>query len=103
MSELSQLDFRQSGTKLGEIANKTGLESKLDVATGGIIAMVLILVGTIFFLLTVYAGIRWMTAQGNSEHVETAKKTLIAAVIGLIITMMAYAITAFVTGRLGSI
>jgi len=37
-----------------------------------------------------------MFAQGNEAQVEKAKQTLIAAVIGLIIVLSAYAITAFI-------
>jgi len=42
-----------------------------------------------------------MTAAGNAEQVETAQSIVKAAVIGLLIVMSAYAITFFVTSRLG--
>lgn len=79
----------------------TGLESDLDVSIGMVIKGLLSLVGTIFLILTIYAGILWMTAQGNDEKVTKAKNILQSAIIGLVITMAAYAITSFVTGSLG--
>jgi hypothetical protein len=44
----------------------------------------------------IYAGILWMTAQGNDQQVTKAKTLMINSVIGIIIVFAAYAITAFV-------
>ena len=85
---------------LDSAAGNTGLAKDIEVPLGAVIKGVLALVGTIFFLLTVYAGVLWMTAQGKEEHIEKAQKIITAAVIGLFITLAAYAITTFVTGRL---
>jgi len=41
-----------------------------------------------------------MTAHGNDQHVEKAKDTLRGAIIGLVITVAAYAISTFVFTRL---
>ncbi len=92
--------WNSAATKLGEVGKQTGLEASLETSVGTIISGALALVGTIFLILTVYAGILWMTAQGNEEKVTKSKNIIIAAIIGLVITMAAYAITSFVTGRL---
>lgn len=63
---------------------------------GGVVGLILSFVGVLFLILTVYAGILWMTAQGNSAQVDKAKSLLINAVIGLIIISAAYSITIFV-------
>lgn len=55
-------------------------------------------VGTI--VLMVWAGARWMTAGGNEEQVNKAKRTLRNAVIGLIIILSGYSISTFVIRRL---
>lgn len=55
-----------------------------------------------FFILVLYAGIRWMAAQGNEEHVTKAKNILEAAIIGLVVISAAYAITNFVLSRVGT-
>ena len=57
-----------------------------------LIAVVLILIG----------GFRWMTAAGNEEKVESAKKLLVAAVIGLVILMAAWGISLYAVGILAS-
>lgn len=54
----------------------------------------------VFFGLMVYGGFVWLTSRGNEEKVTKAKDTVIAAVIGISITVAAYAITVFVSGRL---
>lgn len=98
----SAAQFGKAIQKLDSAAGNTGLTKDLEGSVGNVISAVLSIVGTIFFALTVYAGIRWMTARGNEEEVTKAQEIIKAAVIGLVITMAAYAITAFVTGRLSS-
>ncbi len=58
------------------------------------------ILGMLAIVLIVYAGYTWMTAAGNEDKVETAKKTLYAAVIGLVIILSAYAATDFVLRQL---
>ena len=60
------------------------------------------LLGIIFIVLVVWAGYNWMTAGGNEDKVSKAKTTLTRAIIGLIITVSAYAITYFVFGAINS-
>lgn len=63
---------------------------------GNIIGAALSLVGVLFFILMVYAGITWMLARGNEDQTKQALRTIIAAVIGMVITLASYAITSFV-------
>lgn len=63
---------------------------------GTIIGTVLSFVGVLFLIMMIYAGIMWMTAQGNDQQVTKAKELLINSIIGIIIIFAAYAITAFV-------
>jgi hypothetical protein len=43
----------------------------------------------------------WMTSGGNEERVKKAKQILIAAIIGLVIILSAYAITNFIGTAFG--
>ena len=63
---------------------------------GEIIYAVLGLVGVVFLVLVILAGLKWMTAGGNEEKVAQAKKSLWDAAIGVLIVLGAYAITAFI-------
>ena len=90
------------GSLQEQLACKAGLategvnEFTLSATLGRIIKIVLGFVGTIFFALTVYAGFLWMTAEGNEDQVTKSKDILKTAVIGMIIVVAAYSITAFV-------
>ena len=52
-------------------------------------------------IMVIYGGIRWMTAGGNEENITIAKKILSAAIIGLIIVLLAWAITTFLFSIFG--
>lgn len=92
--------LNSAGSNLAKVTKGTGLSGDLEGTAAVVITTALSLVGTIFLGLTIYAGIRWMTAQGAEEKVTKAKNTMEAAIIGLVITLLAYAITSFVTNRL---
>lgn len=80
----------------------TGVESEtgLSEIIGMIINAGLSLLGVIFIVLIIYAGFNWMTAGGDEGKVETAKKTLSRAIIGLIIVAGSYSIWNFVFVKL---
>ena len=67
---------------------------------GNFITGFLALLGIIFIVLIILAGYNWMTAAGDEEKVNKAKDTLARAIIGLVITVGAYAISQFVMDRL---
>ncbi len=75
-------------------------ESFLQSRVGQVIGFVLSFVGVLFLILMIYAGLTWMTAGGNKEQVGKAKSLMVNAVLGLIIVMGAYALTAFIGGQL---
>lgn len=65
-----------------------------------IIQWILGLLGLIAVIMILVGGFRWMTAGGNEEKVESAKKLLTAAIIGLVIVLLAWAIVIFALGVL---
>ncbi|MDI3496162.1 MAG: Type secretion system pilin [Patescibacteria group bacterium] len=80
-------------TQTGANAN---YDNFLQTKAGQIIGTVLSFVGVLFLVLMIYAGILWMTAQGNETQVAKAKNLLMNGIIGLIIVFSAYAITSFI-------
>lgn len=72
----------------------------LSTRVGSIIGALLSFLGVLFMALVIYGGILWMTARGSEKQVEQAKNLLVNAIVGLIIVLAAYAITAFVGGAL---
>lgn len=66
-----------------------------------IVRFFLAFVGLIAVVMMIYGGFLWMTSAGSSDRVERAKKTIISATIGLIITLSAFAIVTFVINITG--
>ena len=91
---------RQTVNKLGEQIDpsyKTGTgRQNLYEMLGGILKVVLQLVGTILFVVVVYAGYTWLTAGGNEKKVEESKKWIINAVIGMALIAGAWLLTSFI-------
>lgn len=84
-------------------ANQTGNNYKKDflqTKAGQIIGVVLSFVGALFLILMIYAGILWMTSQGNEQEVTKAKGLIINAIVGIIIVFAAYALTSFLGNQL---
>ncbi|MBI5135092.1 hypothetical protein HZA86_02565 [Candidatus Uhrbacteria bacterium] len=54
------------------------------------------LLGLIFLGMMLYGGYNWMTAMGEEEKVEIAKKTITSSIIGIAIIIASYAIVTFV-------
>lgn len=70
------------------------------IVAAKIIRIALGFLGIIAVGLIIYAGWLWMTAAGDEQKIEKAKKILINAVIGLIIILSAFAIASFILSRL---
>lgn len=73
---------------VGEADLKTTVIKILNLALGllSLVAVVMVIIG----------GFTWLTAGGNEEKVDKAKKIISAAVIGLIIVLLAWAVVIFV-------
>jgi len=80
-------------------AQSAGVKGEANIVTllGGVIQAVLGLIGLIFVVLIIYAGVQWMTAMGVEEKIAKAKKILTNSVIGLIIVMLAYSLAYFIS------
>ena len=70
---------------------------------GGIINVALSLIGIIFFILMLWAGIRWMTSQGNEEMIKEAKNTIRTAIIGIVVVFSSFLITNFILNQVKKI
>lgn len=95
------LSYGDAAGSLGTVANRTGVrQTDIKTASGEIVQAALGILGLIFFVLVIYAGITWMTARGDEEAVTKARETIFAAVIGLSVVLASYAITNFLNTRI---
>ena len=61
-----------------------------------VVNILLYVLGAIAVIMIVIGGIRYATSNGESSQISSAKNTILYAVIGLIVAVMAYAIVNFV-------
>lgn len=82
-----------------EAARADGVPSELIGPTGvftQITNIVLYAVGAISVIMLIYGGLRYVISGGDSKKVTDAKNTILYAIIGLIISILAFAIVHFV-------
>lgn len=89
-----------AGGFLNQAADRSGV-SQTDVPTFVGIGMSVIfsILSVTFLVLAVYGGILWITSRGNEEQVKKARGTIVSAVIGLVVTVAAWAITNLVVSN----
>lgn len=81
--------------------NHAIFQSDIAVIAGVAIKYALSLIGVIFLALIVYAGVLWMTAQGDEKKIGTARGFIFHSILGLMIVMAAYALTSYLITYLG--
>ena len=80
-----------------EYAEDVGLGSQeIQVVAVNVIQSLLGLLGILALIIILIGGFRWMTAAGNIESIDKAKKIISSSVVGLLIIFFAYAITVFI-------
>jgi|SRR3989344_9253028 len=57
-----------------------------------IISLLLLVAGAIAVLFVIVGGYQYITAAGNEENAEKGRKTLVNAIIGVVIIVLAYVI-----------
>ncbi len=87
--------------KVGQTAyDQTGPPAKsLQMIVLTIIRIFLGMLGIIFLVLIVLAGVKYMTASGNEEKAKEAVSQIRHAVIGLLIILVSYSITVFISNQ----
>lgn len=63
-----------------------------------VVNFLLFLIGIIAVLMIIYGGIQYSLSAGDSGKITNAKNTILYAVVGLIIAILAFAIVNFVSG-----
>ncbi len=66
-----------------------------------ILDMVLHLAGLVAVGFVIYGGIQLITSRGEPDGMVRARQTIINALVGLVITMVAVGVVAFLGARLG--
>lgn len=88
---------------LQAVGQAAGIATETSLATyiGRVLQVIFGLLGVIVVLLIIYGGFIWMTAGGDPDKVNKAKKIIYNAIIGLVIIFAAFAITTWLMGIFG--
>ena len=98
-----QVDVNPCGDNGGS-ANSSQIKTNLCGITGdntgfvirSVIIGVLVIAAVIALFFLIWGGVKWILSGGDKGKVEAARNTIIAAIIGLIITFLAFFILSFV-------
>ena len=97
-------DYENPARAGAEAARGNGMPAELigiDGVFTRITNTVLYAVGIISVVMLIIGGIRYVISGGDSKKVTDAKNTIMYAIIGLIIAILAYAIVNFVITAIG--
>jgi hypothetical protein len=78
------------------IDNPVGGGANFGNVLAKIIDFLLVFAGAVAVLFLIIGGFRYVVSAGNAEQVEAAKKTVLYAILGLIIIFVAFAIVQLV-------
>ena len=78
----------------------TATKDTLPDLIKNVINILLYIIGAVAVIMIIIGGIRYVTSNGDQAHVKAAKDTIMYAVIGLIVAILAYSIVAFVTSNI---
>lgn len=67
-----------------------------------IINILSVVIGAIAVIMLMFGGFRYVTSAGNDTAVQSAKNTILYAIIGLVIVALAQVMVQFVLGSVGA-
>jgi len=62
----------------------------------------LFLIGAISVIMLIYGGIRYTISGGDEKAVTAAKNTILYAVVGIVVALLAFALVNFVIANIGA-
>lgn len=87
-----------AANKIKEGSNATGQDGgkSLRENLAVIVNILLFLIGAIAVIVIIIGGLKYVTSDGDSSKIKSAKDTILYAVVGIIIALLAYALVNFV-------
>lgn len=96
--------YTEAQNKVSQVGTSAGIGTQGELTTiiGNIINILLGFLGILLLIYFLYAGFLWMTSGSSEDNVKKAKTMMKNAVIGLIIIVVAYALSNFVLTQIVS-
>ena len=64
--------------------------------------VLLFIIGAVSVIMLIIGGLRYVVSGGDSTAVQGAKNTILYAIVGIIVAILAYAVVSFVIGSFSS-
>ena len=74
-------------------------DDEADELVQTIISVLLFAIGVVSVIMIIVGGLRYTTSNGDSNQVTSAKNTILYAVIGLVVALLAFVIVNFVVDQ----
>ena len=68
---------------------------------GNAVTALMVLASLVALAFLIYGGVKWIMSEGDKSAVETARNTIVGAVIGLVIVLLSYLIITVILGLFG--
>ncbi|MFC1662555.1 hypothetical protein ACFL04_00090 [Patescibacteria group bacterium] len=96
--------FAATSFTIEDIGGQIGLGSAdLKDTLINILEWILGILSILAVAFVIYGGFIWLTAAGDETKLDKAKKIISAAVVGLVIVILAWAIVIFVAGTTANV
>lgn len=79
---------------------KINFQGNQNNVIGNVIQILIIIAIVVSVIFLIIGGIRWIMSGGDKAKVEQARSTIIAAIVGLVVSILAYAIVALIVSML---
>lgn len=90
------IDSARVGAGLGEADAVSGDTSDIDNVITTVVEVLSVIVGVLAVIMIIISGFKYVTSGGDAQKVASAKSTLIYAIIGIVIVVLAQVIVRFV-------
>lgn len=79
---------------------QTGSSKTLPENIEQVTNLLLFLLGAVAVIMLVIGGFKFVTSNGSAEQVKSAKNTVMYAIVGLVVAIVAYAVVRWVVAQL---
>lgn len=83
----------------GGACTESGAGTTVNDIIATVVDVLSVIVGVVAVIMIIVGGFKYITSSGDSSNIQSAKNTIMYAIVGLVIVAMAQAITGFVLDR----
>lgn len=84
------------------LCGSTTTSESVDTTIENVVKFLLWLIGILSVVMLIFGGFRYITSTGDASKLQSAKNTILYAVIGVVIAIFAYAIVNLVVTTSGA-